>query len=315
MADEVLKQLRNELIGGLSEAVISTLLDDLRGNVLGKEEIEVIEHKMKTRSDQARCLIDCNKVYKMDSNPCGLCVIVNNEDFGNPKKNRNGSQNDVVSLKDLFESLGFLVEVEIDKTADEMKALMTEYSQDKRHGDCFVCCVMSHGNENGVKGCDGQKCTLNDITTPFDGDNCPALIGKPKVFIIQACRGSEMQSKVVATDGAGPSRNQTSGKLSYSIAKDSDFLIALSTVEGYVSLRDPSSGSWFIQSLCKHLKEGSEQRQDILGILTNVNDDVSRREDFIINEKNDKVDAKMTPQPKFTLRKLLIFKAPKKKSR
>ncbi|XP_016321787.1 caspase-8-like isoform X3 [Sinocyclocheilus anshuiensis] len=248
--------------------------------------------------------------YKMDSNPRGLCVIINNENFVDPENKRNGSQNDVDSLKAIFEFLVFLVEVKTDKTADQIKALMAKYSKDARHGDCFVCCVMSHGNKSGVEGCDEQICPLNDITSPFDGDNCPALIGKPKVFFIQACRGCGMQSKVLVTDGAGASRIQKSGKV-YSIAKDSDFLIALSTVEGYVSLRDEYSGSWFIQSLCKHLKEGSKRDQDILRILTNVNNDVSREEGIIEDENNDIVDAKMTPQPQFTLRKLLIFKAPK----
>ncbi len=51
--------------------------------------------------------------------------------------------------------------------------------------------------------------------------------------------------------------------------------------------------------------------QDILRILTNVNNDVSRKEGTIKNKNNDIVDAKMTPQPQFTLRKPLIFKAPK----
>lgn len=261
-------------------------------------------------TDKQNNLVSGDEVYKMASNPRGLCVIINNENFADPEDKRNGSQKDVDSLKALFEFLGFLVEVKKDKTADQIKELMTQYSNYARHGDCFVCCIMSHGNEAGVEGCDEQICPLNDITSPFDGVNCPALIGKPKVFFIQACRGRKMQSKVVAIDGAGASRNQKSGKV-YSIAKDSDFLIALSTVEGYVSIRDPFSGSWFIQSLCEHLKEGSEQGQDILRILTNVNNDVSRKEGIIKKENNDTVDAKMTPQPQFTLRKLLIFKAPK----
>lgn len=52
--------------------------------------------------------------------------------------------------------------------------------------------------------------------------------------------------------------------------------------------------------------------QDILRILTHVNNDVSLKEGKIRQNKNkDRVDAKMTPQPQFTLRKLLIFKAPK----
>lgn len=261
-------------------------------------------------TDKQKDMVGGDEVYKMDSNPRGLCVIINNENFANPKNKRYGSQKDVDSLKALFDFLGFLVEVEKDKTADEIKALMAKYSKDARHGDCFVCCVMSHGNEIGVVGYDEQICPVNDITSPFDGDNCPALIGKPKVFFIQACRGCEMQSKVLVTDGAGPSRNQKSGKL-YSIAKDSDFLIALSTVEGYVAVRDEYNGSWFIQSLCDHLKKGSEQGQDILRILTNVNNDVSLKEGKIRLKNNDTVDAKMTPQPQFTLRKLLIFKAPK----
>ncbi|XP_077058299.1 caspase-8-like [Siphateles boraxobius] len=245
----------------------------------------------------------------MDSYPRGLCVIINNENFKDPKRKRNGSQKDVERLKDLFKDLGFLVEIKKDQTTYEIKQLMIDYSKDRRHADCFVCCVMSHGDETGVEGCDELICPLNDITPPFDGDNCPALIGKPKVFFIQACRGHEMQSEVLVEDGSGSSRIQKSGKI-YTIAKDSDFLIAMSTVEGYVAIRSEYSGSWFIQSLCKHLKDGSKRDQDILSILTKVNDEVSKKEGIIIKDKK-KIDAKMTPQPLFTLRKLLVFRAPK----
>lgn len=163
------------------------------------------------------------------------------------------------SLKGLFENLGFLVEIKKDKKASEIKELMIIYSEDGRHADCFVCCVLSHGDETGVEGSDQRICPLNDIISPFDGDNCPLLIGKPKVFFIQACRGHEIQSKVLVADGSVSSRIPKSGNLSYTIAKDSDFLIAMSTVQGYVSLRNPSSGSLFIQSLCKHLEEGSKR--------------------------------------------------------
>lgn len=50
--------------------------------------------------------------------------------------------------------------------------------------------------------------------------------------------------------------------------------------------------------------------QDILGILTKVNNEVSQKEGTVIIN-NDEIDAKMTPQPLFTLRKLLVFRAPK----
>ncbi len=47
-----------------------------------------------------------------------------------------------------------------------------------------------------------------------------------------------------------------------------------------------------------------------MSILTRVNNDVSREEGTIVI-KNDIIDAKMTPQQLSTLRKHLIFKAPK----
>ncbi|XDV21123.1 hypothetical protein PO909_026292 [Leuciscus waleckii] len=297
MAEKVLETLRIQLRDGLTEPVIKNLLDDLRAeNVLGTEEIEEIVQKTKTRTDQARDLIDyvrkkgrkaseillqslkirdkhfyesldidshlaiqetgatsshipitadkpktTTDEYKMDSNPRGICLIINNENFENPEINRNGSQKDVDSLKHLFEYLGFLVEIKKDQTASDIKELMIVYSKKERlHADCFVCCVLSHGDETGVEGCDQKICPLNDITSPFDGDNCPVLIGKPKVFFIQACKGHEMQSKVLVADGSASSRIQKSGNVSYSIPKDSDFLIAMSTVQGYVSIRDPS---------------------------------------------------------------------------
>uniref|UniRef100_A0A8C1MM46 Caspase-8 n=1 Tax=Cyprinus carpio TaxID=7962 RepID=A0A8C1MM46_CYPCA len=245
------------------------------------------------------------KQYKMDSNPSGFCLIINNENFKSGEK-RDGSQNDVDFLKLVFKILGFEVAIYKDLTKSQIKGVMNQYSKKNHLGDCFVCCVLSHGDENGILGYEGEICPLDDITSPFDGDNCSTLIGKPKVFFIQACRGKKRQSKAkLWEDVSGGQPGEKSDRVFYTISQSSDFLIAMSTVEGYVSFRDKSKGSWFIQSLCKHLKEGSESGLDILKVLTEVNDDVSRK------EAGEKKDCKMTPVIYFTLRKMLIFRARK----
>lgn len=57
-----MEKVRIQLIAGLSEALIKGLLDDLEGNdVVNRGETEEIVQKTKTRTDQARDLIDCVK--------------------------------------------------------------------------------------------------------------------------------------------------------------------------------------------------------------------------------------------------------------
>lgn len=54
------------------------------------------------------------------------------------------------------------------------------------HSDysCFVCCVLSHGEYGILYARDGKYSTEN-LFTPFRGDACPSLVGKPKMFFIQ----------------------------------------------------------------------------------------------------------------------------------
>ena len=49
---------------------------------------------------------------------------------------------------------------------------------------------MSHGGKGCILGVDGEPVSINDdVITPLDGHNWPAMKGNPKVIMIQACRG------------------------------------------------------------------------------------------------------------------------------
>ena len=57
------------------------------------------------------------------------------------------------------------------------------------HG--LVIFIMTHGGEGGkLFGSDGKHITVEEIATLFNASNCPALMDKPKIFVIQACRGN-----------------------------------------------------------------------------------------------------------------------------
>lgn len=67
--------------------------------------------------------------------------------------------------------------------------------QDHRHGDSSFVCLLSHGEEGFIFGTDGRKLQLDSVFKLFDNSNCPTLLGKPKIFVIQACRGGKCISE------------------------------------------------------------------------------------------------------------------------
>lgn len=58
-----------------------------------------------------------------------------------------------------------------------------------KDSDCFVFIILTHGNENGLCGTDGDYVPLTTLTEMFEPNNCPEMNEKPKIFLIQACRG------------------------------------------------------------------------------------------------------------------------------
>ncbi|KAH9383233.1 hypothetical protein HPB48_024312 [Haemaphysalis longicornis] len=73
-----------------------------------------------------------------------------------------------------------------------MKDLLRRVSKAESHrfADCLVVILMSHGEERFIYGSDGEKLHLrNDVYRTFNNEECPALKKKPKIFLVQACRG------------------------------------------------------------------------------------------------------------------------------
>ena len=60
---------------------------------------------------------------------------------------------------------------------------------DHQHSDSFVLAILSHGKKGVVMGTDNNPVSIKDMTRVFDGIQCPSLVGKPKLIILQACQG------------------------------------------------------------------------------------------------------------------------------
>ncbi|NXK19888.1 CASP8 protein, partial [Arenaria interpres] len=253
------------------------------------------------------------EAYKMTSRPRGVCLILNNHSFAKareavpePKnlKDRSGTDVDAVALKRVFEKLHFEVKERKDLTAKEIReAVSIQQREDHKDKDCFVCCILSHGKKGVIYGVDGQEVPIQELTMSFTGQNCRSLTGKPKVFFIQACQGDACQKGVtIETDsGEQDSSVETDARFQLDcIPAEADFLLGMATLPDHVSFRSPTLGTWYIQALCQRLMESCPRGEDILTILTAVNQEVSRK-------TCEPTAEKQMPQPSFTLRKKLIF--------
>ncbi|XP_070830542.1 caspase-8-like [Chaetodon trifascialis] len=258
--------------------------------------------------------------YQLNSQPVGLCVLINNENFLNGDV-RNGTNKDAESLAEVFSWLGFRVLMCKDQTKDQMDrtlkffASLSDLSQLQefgvkewsgsgfadlckapKHGDAFICCILSHGEKSVVLGTDRKPLSIKQITRTFKATDQSALTGKPKVFLIQACQGDERQRGVFFKD------LQADDSHSLFIPEEADVLVATATVEDHVSFRHRIDGSWFIQSVCQQLKEGCPRGDDMTTILHRVNDEVSQKE-----ASSQPGAVKQMPEVRFTLRKRLVL--------
>lgn len=146
------------------------------------------------------CHANPEEDYKMTARPRGPCLIINNIDFeGEIFPTRKGSDEDARRFDDIFQQLGFTVIMRRNQTADQMRKLFKEVASEcKLEHDALFVFILSHGSEHGIYGTDGMEVYLeSEIISCFDNRNCKAMLGKPKVFVIQACRGSKYLSKTL----------------------------------------------------------------------------------------------------------------------
>ncbi|XP_042545562.1 caspase-7 isoform X2 [Dipodomys spectabilis] len=214
--------------------------------------------------------------YDMNFEKVGKCIIINNKNFDKVTGMgvRNGTDKDAEALFKCFQSLGFEVVVYNDCSCSKMQELLKQASEeDHSNSACFACILLSHGEENLIYGKDGVT-PIKDLTAHFRGDRCKTLLEKPKLFFIQACRGTELDDGIQADSGP---INDTDADANprYKIPVEADFLFAYSTVPGYYSWRSPGRGSWFVQALCSVLDEHGKDLE-IMQILTRVNNRVAR---------------------------------------
>ncbi|XP_073421887.1 caspase-1-A-like [Dendrobates tinctorius] len=202
-----------------------------------------------------------------------LALIICNINFHDKNvRERAGAQFDLTGMKELLEGFDYNVQWKRNLTAAEMRTTMKNFATDSDHkdSDSTFLVFMSHGERDFIYGTDFKReivegrervtgdLRVDDMFNTFNNKNCSGLRNKPKVIIIQACRGEE-RSLVLVSDGAQPppsiQQNDLEDDAKPMVLRETDFICFYSTTPDTVSFRDPKSGSLFIKQLICNMKK------------------------------------------------------------
>ncbi|XP_047488325.1 caspase-1-like [Penaeus chinensis] len=223
--------------------------------------------------------------YPMNHRPRGAALIFAHSEFDN-KTPRPCAVHDAEIARAAFEALDFQPEVFFDLTRNELLRKLREVSErDHSSCDALVIVFMSHGELNVSKNeeflwAKDDKIATKELWINFTAERCAGLAGKPKLYFIQACRGSDVDKGVKMSQAVRGMTVQTDSVEEYVIPNQADQLIMWASYPGHVAYRtecEEIQGSVFIHYLAENLKNFAKTspRPSLFSILLKVSREVA----------------------------------------
>ena len=162
--------------------------------------------------------------YNMNHKQRGKALVINIRAYDDPNpfklKERVWSVRDVENLKHTLEYLEFEFKLCQNFTKSQIEQEIKEMasSVDHSNSDCFLCVVMSHGNEDKIVTSDNKEMSFEEILAPIK--SCKSLENKPKLFFFQACRGeNEMENPHITRSRSDSDELTSSGQAGFGNCK------------------------------------------------------------------------------------------------
>ncbi|XP_032510684.2 caspase-1-like [Danaus plexippus] len=254
-------------------------------------------------TEESRIITDEDIMY-YDMSGDKYLVIFNHFEYEktryfNYKKpsDRNGTEKDVERLKKVFGNLGFKITTHDDFSHGEIFDAVVEFSKLNHKATSCVCfAFLTHGDKCGDLYARDRTYQFRDVTMMIESGDA-GLVGKPKLFFVQACRGRLVDDgRRLEMDGS---------EATFVIPTHADFLVLYSTVEDYVSFRD-RDGSFMIQELCNVIEE-YQKSWDLLHMITLLHRRVAYNKITFAPSHLAIHDKKQMPETRYSLTKLLKF--------
>ncbi|XP_048050921.1 caspase b-like [Megalobrama amblycephala] len=196
-----------------------------------------------------------NDIYipKYKSQRRRLALLINNIQFNNTQLNRPGAEKDEANMEWLLKALGYRVQIYRNLSGRQIATAVRSFAAlpDHQDSDSTFVVLMSHGdrihNKDAILGANYHQQNpkdyffVDEIFTHLNSVNCPALIDKPKVILIHACRGGNLGGVEIQSDAI--------------VHIEKDFISFKSCLPDIVAYRNILEGSYFfcyiLEVFCK----------------------------------------------------------------
>ncbi|XP_077421703.1 caspase a-like isoform X2 [Vanacampus margaritifer] len=217
-----------------------------------------------------------SKIYPVtkESMKSRVALLITNITFKDKSLDRDGAEVDERNMEKLLRALGYEVVKYTNRTGKEIDEAVINFSQHPKleNTDSVFVVIMSHGILGYVLGVNWKKMdnvaqedvfAIDNIYQHLASAKCKALQDKPKIIIIQACRGKESGSVLISdgaevlmcdnTQQAFPATSGDDGNIADDgrkfVHKEDDFSTFLSCTPDTVSYRHTQDGALLIQYL------------------------------------------------------------------
>ncbi|KAF7247681.1 Caspase-14 [Varanus komodoensis] len=199
------------------------------------------------------------------------------------KVDRPGAEIDFEIMKKICKTFDFKTPTEcIDPSLKDLKKKLQDFRETINNSDeeisCCLISLMGHGKLDDHICLKDVPISLAEVFSFFNNKEFPKLRRKPKIFIIQSCRGSNRDYGVEADDQA-----MVSDMINQKLPTASDYFIVYSSQPGFIAIRDKYHGSPMITTMDEVFADHGMQWH-IGDLFTKVNRKMTEEEFLFTNE-------------------------------
>ncbi|XP_029602336.1 caspase-14 isoform X1 [Salmo trutta] len=196
------------------------------------------------------------------------------------KENNESAEPDIKMMKSILNHYGitsceFVSVITAKEMHDEVISFRNHIQSSLSDISCVLVVISSHGDRDVIIGADNTSLAVKDIIQPFGDEQCLKMKGKPKVFLIGACRGGRSDHGVWSGSSANCNQSEvdkdtTEYKANRVPACINDMLIAYPAMSDFVALMD-NCGTDMIVYICEVLEKTDTEKEHLYDLFVKAN--------------------------------------------